>query len=277
MSTYSLIALDIDGTMIGQDRVVSNDLRDAISRVQDTGAVVSVATGRTLPPAVRVAKQSGASGPVICFQGAMTFDQKRNKPLRHVTLSPSIARSALESLTGVAELMMFIDNDVWVETESEWTKGYSQRMEVTVIECDSFNEVIHKRPTAIVGIDDEQKIIPLVQSVRAAISDRAIVTHSLPMFCEIEAVGAGKDHAVSELASSLGICRSAVVAVGDGKGDQSMIEWAGLGVAVKGGHPEVEAIADRIIETPENDGLVSLMHELCDERLFAGPIMNSSK
>jgi len=277
LSTYSLIALDIDGTMIGQDRTVSDDLRDAIARVRDTGAVVSVATGRTLPPAARVARQSGATGPVICFQGAMTFDQSLGKPLRHVTLSPSIARSALESLTGVAELMMFIDNDVWVETESEWTNGYSQRMEVNVLQCDSFNDVIHKRPTAIVGIDDEQKIIPMVQSVRDAIGDRAIVTHSLPMFCEIEAAGAGKDHAVSELATSLGIDRSAVVAVGDGKGDQTMIEWAGLGVAVKGGHPEVEAIADRIIGTPENGGLISLLHELCDNRLLVSPSMKSSK
>jgi len=277
LSTYSLIALDIDGTMIGQDRVVSNDLRDAIARVQDTGAVVSVATGRTLPPAVRVAKQSGASGPVICFQGAMTFDQKRSKPLRHVTLSPSIARSALESLTGVAELMMFIDNDVWVETESEWTHGYSQRMEVNVLQCESFNDVIPKRPTAIVGIDDEQKIIQLVQSVRDTIGDRAIVTHSLPMFCEIEAIGAGKDHAVSELAKDLGIERSAVVAVGDGKGDQPMIEWAGLGVAVEGAHPEVEATADRIIGTPEKGGLVSLLNELCDNKLFVAPITNTSK
>jgi len=277
LSTYSLIALDIDGTMIGQARTVSDDLRDAIARVQGTGAVVSVATGRTLPPAARVARQSGASGPVICFQGAMTFDQNLGKPLRHVTLSPSIAQSALESLTGVAERMLFIDNDVWVETESEWTNGYSERMEVNVLQCDSFNDVIHKRPTAIVGIDDEQKIIPVVQSVRDTIGDRAIVTHSLPMFCEIEAVGAGKDHAVSELATSLGIDRSAVVAVGDGKGDQSMIEWAGLGVAVKGGHPEVETTADRIIGTPENGGLVSLLHELCDNRLLVNPSMNTTK
>ena len=45
-SIYSLIALDIDGTMIGEDRIVHADLIAAIGRVQSLGAVVSIATGR---------------------------------------------------------------------------------------------------------------------------------------------------------------------------------------------------------------------------------------
>ena len=61
-SIYSLFALDIDGTMIGADRIVHADLVAAIGRVQSLGATVSIATGRALAPALRVAEQAGAAG-----------------------------------------------------------------------------------------------------------------------------------------------------------------------------------------------------------------------
>ena len=116
IETYSLVALDIDGTMIGEDRVVQPDLVKAVSDVQAMGAVVSIATGRTLVPALRVAEQSGVLGPVICFQGAMTFDQFSESVIRHIRLEENIARQSIECLTSaIPEVMMFLDDEVWVE------------------------------------------------------------------------------------------------------------------------------------------------------------------
>jgi len=269
---YSLVALDIDGTMIGEDRIVKPDLIDAIARMRSFGTVVSVSTGRTLTPALRIAEEAGAMGPVICFQGAMTYDQISKSPVRHERLGQAIAVQAIEGLTSVVpEVMMFLGDDVWVEKRSEWTNGYGQRMGVAIRDTDSLVSMADQKPTAIVGVGEPEIVGPLVETLHSRLNGSALVTHSLPMFCEVEAIGAGKDLAVEHLANSLGVERSGVIAIGDGKGDQSMIEWAGLGVAIEGGHADAIGSADRIIATPENSGLVDFLTELSDAGHFGPP------
>jgi Cof subfamily protein (haloacid dehalogenase superfamily) len=271
-SIYSLVALDIDGTMIGEDRIVKPELIDAIARVQSFGTVVSIATGRTLTPAMRVSEEAGAAGPVICFQGAMTFDQVAETPLRHVQLEETIAVQAITALISVVpEVMMFLGDDVWVEKRSEWTDGYGLRMGVTVRDTDSLISMANRRPTAIVGVGDPEIVEPLVGKLESQLSRSALVTHSLPMFCEIEAIGAGKDLAIEHLAGTIGTDRSSVVAIGDGKGDQSMIEWAGLGIGVEGGHEDALAVADDVIAIPEQSGLTNFLEVMCDAGRFGPP------
>lgn len=270
--TYSLIALDIDGTMIGEDRLVKPELIEAIERVQNAGAVVSVSTGRTLKPALRIAKESGAVGPVICFQGAMTYDQVTKNAIRHERLEQDVTSKAIAALMSVvSEVMMFLGDDVWVEQRSEWTNAYGERMGIEIRNIDSLIGMSDKNPTAIVGVGDPSIVEPLVEKLHSQLNGSALVTHSLPMFCEVEAIGAGKDLAVEHLAKLLNVDRSGVIAVGDGKGDQSMIEWAGLGVAIEGGHPDAMRSADQVIAIPEHSGLVNFLNDLLNTGKFGPP------
>ena len=269
--TYSLVTLDIDGTMIGEDRLVKPELVEAIQRVQSAGAVVSVSTGRTLKPALRIAEQAGTAGPVICFQGAMTYDQLTKKTIRHERLDQDVTSKAIIALVSVVpEVMMFLGDDVWVEKRSEWTNAYGERMGIAIRDTDSLISMSDKKPTAIVGVGEPSIVEPLVGKLHSQLNGSALVTHSLPMFCEVEAIGAGKDLAVEHLANLLDIDRDGVVAVGDGKGDQSMIEWAGLGVAIEGGHPDVIRSADQVIGIPEQSGLVNFLNDLLNTGKF-GP------
>ena len=269
--TYSLVALDIDGTMIGEDRLIKPELVEAIQRVQNTGAMVSVSTGRTFKPALRIAEQAGTAGPVICFQGAMTYDQLTKKTIRHERLDQDVTSKAIIALVSVVpEVMMFLGDDVWVEKRSEWTNAYGERMGIAIRDTDSLISMSDKKPTAIVGVGEPSIVEPLVGKLHSQLNGSALVTHSLPMFCEVEAIGAGKDLAVEHLANLLDIDRDGVVAVGDGKGDQSMIEWAGLGVAIEGGHPDVIRSADQVIGIPEQSGLVNFLNDLLNTGKF-GP------
>ena len=270
--TYSLVTLDIDGTMIGEDRLVKPELVEAIQRVQSAGAVVSVSTGRTFKPALRIAEQAGAAGPVICFQGAMTYDQLTKKTIRHERLDQDVTSKAITALVSVVpEVMMFLGDDVWVEKRSEWTNAYGERMGVSIRDTDSLISMGDKKPTAIVGVGEPSIVEPLVEKLHSQLNGSALVTHSLPMFCEVEAIGAGKDLAVEHLANLLNISRDGVIAVGDGKGDQSMIEWAGLGVAVEGGHPDAIRSADQVIGIPERSGLVNFLNDLLNAGKFGPP------
>jgi Cof subfamily protein (haloacid dehalogenase superfamily) len=270
--TYSLVALDIDGTMIGEDRQIKPELVQAIIRVQSAGAVVSVSTGRTLKPALRIAEEARAAGPVICFQGAMTYDQVTKTTIRHERLDQDVATQAITSLLKVVpEVMMFLGDDVWVEKRSDWTTSYGERMGIAIRDIDSLISMADKKPTAIVGVGEPAIVEPLVVTLHSQMNGSALVTHSLPMFCEVEAISAGKDLAVEHLANLLSINRDGVIAIGDGKGDQSMIEWAGLGVAIEDGHPDAISSADQVIAIPEHLGLVNFLNELSNAGKFGPP------
>ena len=270
--TYSLVALDIDGTMIGEDRQIKPELIQAIIRVQSAGAVVSVSTGRTLKPALRIAEEARAAGPVICFQGAMTYDQVTKTTIRHERLDQDVATQAITALLKVVpEVMMFLGDDVWVEKRSDWTTSYGERMGIAIRDIDSLISMADKKPTAIVGVGEPAIVEPLVVTLHSQMNGSALVTHSLPMFCEVEAIGAGKDLAVEHLANLLSINRDGVIAIGDGKGDQSMIEWAGLGVAIEDGHPDAISSADQVISIPEHSGLVNFLNDLINAGKFGPP------
>jgi hydroxymethylpyrimidine pyrophosphatase-like HAD family hydrolase len=123
-----------------------------------------------LTPARRIAEQAGATGPIICFQGAMTFDQEGNSAVRHVRLNEAVTARAISGLTStVPEVMMFLGDDVWVEKRSEWTDGYSQRMGVSIRDTDSLMDMADRQPTAIVGVGDPAVVEPLVVKLQGQI------------------------------------------------------------------------------------------------------------
>ena len=166
---------------------------------------------------------------------------------------------------------MFVGDEVWVEKRSEWTDGYSKRMGVAIRDTSSLLKMADKRPTAVVGVGDPGIVGPLAEGLHKRLRGSALVTHSLPMFCEVEAIGAGKDNALQHLAAEIGVGQPGVVAVGDGKGDQSMIEWAGLGVAIENGHPGAIAAADLVIAEPGRSGLVEFLEALADSGKIGPP------
>ena len=219
-----------------------------------------------------MARQAGATGPVICFQGAMTFDQVAQSAMRHVLLSEDSTMLAISGLIEkISVVMMFLADDVWVERRTDWIDGYVVCTGLAIRYSDSLISMADSGPTSIVGVGDPATIEAVVSSLRTQLNGSALVTHSLPNLCEVEAAGAGKDLAVEHLATQLGISSANVVAVGDEKGDRTMIEWAGLGVAIEGGDPDLIAIADVVIARPEESGLAEFLEALADSGKIGPP------
>ena len=267
---YKLVALDIDGTITGPDRLVAERLRSAIEHAQQQGALVTIATGRMLRSARHFAGELGLEGPIISYQGAFTAHAQTGEVLRHVGLDPSVARRALSLLEGRSEmppagqLHVYVDDEIYALGVNEWADAYQQRMGTRIKVVDSLTELADSSPTLILVVDEPADTEARVGRLRNELNGVARITHSLPHFCEIAAPEAGKVDGLEALADSLGVDRRAVVAVGDGPGDAEMLAWAGLGVAIDGGHSEALAAADRVVAGPEQGGVAWLLEELAE-------------
>ena len=98
----------------------------------------------------------------------------------------------------------------------------------------------------------------LLPEARRRWKGRLNVATSTPDYLEFTSIESDKATALSFMAERLGVPRPATVAVGDGRNDASMIEWAGLGVAIQGSPEEVQRVADRTIPGPGRGGIKQL-------------------
>jgi len=255
--------LDVDGTMVDRDLVISERLKRAAARVRETGGVITIATGRMLRSARRFALTIGANGPATCYQGAVTFLPENGRIVRHRRLGPDEARAALAAVDGTgAQVNVYIDDEIWVTTVDEWAAGYAQRMETELHVVESLQPLAERRPTLVLAVAEPATVAGLTDEVRSRLGDRVMVTRSLPHFCEIADSESGKDRAVAAIAATMGIDRKRVAAFGDGEGDTSMLAWAGLGVAVEDGHPDALAAGDIVAPRPADDGVAKMLEDL---------------
>jgi len=260
---FALIVLDVDGTMVDRSLVISPRLQRVASRAREAGAITTIATGRMLRSARSFALKIGANGPAICYQGAITFLPQDGQIIRHRRLGSELARETLLALSDVeVHVNVYIDDEIYVTGITDWAEGYADRMGVELNIVESLLPLAEREPTLILAVAEPDRMNAVVEGVQGSLGGRATVTHSLPHFCEIGSVEARKDGAVAALAATMGIGRERVVAFGDGEGDASMLEWAGLGISIDGGHPDALAAGDSTAGGPETDGVARALEDL---------------
>ncbi|MFW6195671.1 MAG: HAD family hydrolase [Chloroflexota bacterium] len=268
---YKLVALDIDGTICGPDLKLSDRLLAAVEKAQESGAVVTLATGRMLRSAMRFAKALGTSGPVVCYQGAIVADPVSGQVLRHERLQPCVARAALSIIdNGGSHINVYLEDHIYVADRNEWAVGYASRMELDLMVVDDLAPLADSRPTLVMAVDEPERVKAIAEEISSYFDGQAMVTHSIPRFCEVASPDAGKARALEFVTSRLRIKSSEVVAFGDGAGDVDMLEWAGLGVAVGDPHHSALEASDARVAGPDRDGVAVFLEDMLDRGLLGG-------
>ena len=261
---YSAIVLDIDGTMVGPDRVIPDRLKAAAVAAEGAGAVVLIATGRMLRSSLHFARELGTRGPVICYQGALTVDSDLTTALRHVRLDEDTANMAIETFGQLgAQINIFIDDEVYIQGATPWSQGYAERMDIEPILVDRLAPLAARLPTLVLGVV-EPDAAEVVTAIRSVIGGGANVTHSLPHFCEVGNMAASKEKALQHLADAWKKPPACFAAFGDGAGDAGMLRWAGLGVAMENGHPDAIRSADRRAIGPPGIAVARILEQLLE-------------
>lgn len=256
---YRLLALDVDGTLIGRDLVVPQETIAAVQEFQERGGYVTLATGRNVRTTKGFAKRIGVSGPLICYQGALIKDQRSGAILLHDPVPSQLAAEAVTALLAEGVYVQaYIDDELyvpWPGAEVELYQSFSEdKLDVHVVD-DLAATVMQHPPTKLLFIDHEDKVGPRVAGLQTHFVDRLHVVRSHAHFGELTAPGCTKGRALAQLAELLGVSRQAVAAAGDQYNDIEMVAWAGFGMAVRSGPPELLAVAQAQIAEPEQAGI----------------------
>ena len=215
-------------------------------------------TGRPFPGALPWVRRLGLDGPIVCYQGAQV-----RMPDGEVILDHGIAHDLAMKVIRFARerdlhIQAYRDDELLVERDRPEAHLYADHAGMEIHVVGNLDDAMGPTTPKLVIVAMSATLEKLLPEVRQRWAGRLNAATSMPTYLEFTSVESDKATALQFVCDRLGIPREETVAVGDGRNDASMIAWAGLGVAVEGSPPEVQAAAARTIPGPGHGGIKQL-------------------
>ena len=251
-----LVALDLDGTLMGDDQVISARVRRAIAAAQERGVTVTLATGRMYDFTRKHAIDLNITAPLISYQGGLIQAVDSETPLYRATMEPALVREMLDWQAQRGwHLILYADDDVFVADRQYPETFYELLVGERVIWADDLYTVLERHePVKFIIVAEEPEADRIEEEVRERFKGRIEVVRSHVLFVEGNPLGVSKGNALCRLAAHLDIPQAQVIAIGDQGNDAPMITWAGVGVAMGDGGATAKAVADWIAPPLKEDG-----------------------
>jgi Cof subfamily protein (haloacid dehalogenase superfamily) len=264
-----LVALDLDGTLVGEDLELGERTTAAIRAAIGRGVAVSIVTGRMTTSALRFARPLGITDPIVGYQGAIIRavpppgGDRLGRLLVHRPLPAAAAREAIEYSRSIGlaphinhlERFVIQADDPGADDYSAFLGGRARMVDDLLAWVrDPVSKVISVAPIAIGD--------GVLEDARERFAGQAEVTISHPRFLEFLRPGVSKGVAVAWLARRAGVPLSAVLAVGDQFNDLEMIASVGHGAAMPHAPAAVRAAGRYVAPPLREEGAARLIEEL---------------
>lgn len=263
---YKMLVLDMDGTLLTNEKTISERNKRAIKEASERGVKIVISTGRIFASARAFGNMIGVSTPIIASNGAYIREKDKDEVIYSKPLGEDNARAieALGTKYGIY-CHFFTWNTLYTEkvvhiayNYSKWNSALPEdkKVKIQIVRKDDWNDIFsNNRDTILkcfVADDDIEKLMAMKKEARDL---NVEVTSSGYNNFEVMNKGISKGKAVSELAEFYKIDRREVICIGDSDNDISMIEYAGLGIAMKNGKDEIKNKADFVTLSNEEDGV----------------------
>ncbi len=276
-----LLALDIDGTLVGDDLVLHDRTREAVRAAVRRGLAVSLVTGRMASSAWIFAETLGLRDPIVAYQGALIRSmpppgriRRRDggppigRLLRHTPLEPEVARDAIAWCRdhGLDPHVNHLERFV-IRADDPMADDYSTFLGARAELVPDIVEAVRHPVTKIIAMGPAGVPGAALGPARAHFAGRAEVTLSHPRFLEWVAPGVSKGRGLRWLARRAGVPLEQAFAIGDQLNDLDMIVVAGHGAAMAGAPAAVRAVARYVAPPLAEQGAARLIEDL----VLAGP------
>ena len=260
------VFIDLDGTVVHHAELLPTAI-EAVAALQATGVPVVVATGRMFISACRFANLLHAADEVICFQGALVGSRSTGEVLLHEQLEMEAAREIIAAIVETGEHINVMTSDAFfVSEDNAEAQRYAQSARVPVNAVGDLVAWLDQPITKLVVSGEPERMDALRDLLVPQFGDRAFIAKSLPFYLEVAAPGVHKGVGCAFVADLLGLRQENCVSIGDGENDLELIDWAGFGIAVGGGHPELIERADWVAPSIDDDGVPRVLQAIAAAR-----------
>lgn len=263
---YKVVALDLDGTLLGPDGKVSERNRRAVKRAGAAGARVLLATGRPPYRTRHIYEELGLTGPTVTYDGALTVDFASGALLASHPVPPELVREIVAAGLdwGAEGYFLEMAEGFIAGSDSFVTRERSRRLDLEPLAIGPAAEFLHLPVCKV--------LFHAPRAAARALAARATDEHGKqlcfyhfdmdPGWVEVIAGGVSKATGVAELCRGWGLGLQDVVAFGDDVNDRELLQEAGLGVVMGNGKAELVAGARRVAPSHAEDGVAAVLEEL---------------
>lgn len=268
---YNLICIDMDGTLLNDKKVISEGNIKAIRLASEKGVRIAVCTGRIFNSADFFSELLGVKSPVIASNGAYVMEKDRGEVVYKATLGVEKCKKLLAVFRKYDIYPHYYTSDT-VFTEKlvysasfymEVNKTLPKDKQVKIVVVKDWDEIFEKYEKEIfkgIGVDEDIEKIKKAKICLRNMEEFEVVSSRFDNF-EAMNKGVSKGNAVKALAKHYGITREQIICIGDSENDLSMIEFAGLGVAMGNADEDVKAAAQYITDSNNCDGVARVIEK----------------
>ena len=260
---YKLVALDMDGTLLNENQKINDRVKKAISEARKRGTKIILSSGRGFRGIEKYVRELGLDELVISLNGAVVTDASGDNTVFSIHMEPEVTRRIIELQQEYDVFSIYFEGlKMYVEELNDKAIYFSEFEGVKVIPVGNMLDFYTTQPIGkMLMIGEYEKFLVFRERLLGELGQYINVTFSMPEFLEAYNINVSKGIILNKVANYYGLKRDEVIAIGDGENDISMIEYAGLGVAMGNAMEEVKKAADLITRANAEDGVARVIEE----------------
>lgn len=235
MPRYRILAIDLDGTLLTNDKKITDDTKKWMAYAMEEGVIVVLATGRGLPVVEDIRKELYLNMPMVLLNGAEVWKNPTDLLERHFILD--------EDIKNIYKLAVEAKAFYW---------GYSAQ---SLVNAENWTDAMFNQQWLKFGIHHQDEAVLNELKRKICHFPNVEVTSSNQANLEVSFKGTSKESGVRKICEVLQMEMKDVMAIGDSLNDFRLIKAAGLGIAMGNADDSIKEIADETTDTNEKDGV----------------------
>lgn len=263
---YKMIALDLDGTLTNSEKIITPDTKEALFTYQQHGGRVVLASGRPTQGIVPLAKElelEKYGGYILAFNGSHIVNCETGEVLfnQTLTMEQTARLHDLAQQYGINILTYEGDRIYTEDAENEYAKIEQFIAKMEMVQVPNIAEAITTPANKCLMTGEPALVKELEPKIKAAMGQEIEVYQSQDFFLELVPQNVDKAASLDSLLKQLHLRREDLIACGDGFNDLSMIQYAGLGVAMSNAHKDIRKAADFVTLSNDEDGVAHVLEK----------------
>ena len=265
MNKKYLIALDLDGTLLKDDKTISIKTKEYLKELEKEGHLIVITSGRALRSVLEYYNDIGlSSSPVIAYNGHYSTDPN----LKHYEIIHKINKNTAKSIYSLLKdelidsAMSENEKKIYIDKNDAFLFAFYEKDDLEVIEG-PLNETLDDDVfTFVMKIDNDDQKRNKIKEIVSNFEDVQVRFWGGDEYCELYLNGISKSNTIKEIAKIYNVPLDNVIVFGDADNDIEMLRDYKHSYVMKNGHPHLHKIAHHVTRyTNEEDGIVYELKE----------------
>ena len=266
---YKVLVLDIDGTLTNSKKEITPDTKQALIKLMESGIKVVLASGRPVAGIQPIAEQlelKKYGGYILAFNGARIIECNTDTVIHDQTLPINIIPKLYDLSKEYNVNILSYDKDAIISEipDDKYLEIEARINKMPIRKVDLFKQYIDYPVNKCLITGDGEYLAEVEKNIKDRLEGEITVYRSEAFFLECVPLNIDKATTLDDLLRYLGYTKEEMIACGDGYNDISMIEYAGLGVAMANAKDEVKKVADFITLSNDDEGITHVINKFFD-------------